>query len=492
MKINTKLALCLLISSASLLTKKTFSSATCTNFGPIKITTTDGTSTFQSGTVLMHGDIQIGQGATVTDKITLKSGKITNPSTGIIVGLAIDENGELVSSEKEALTIFGDNSNSFISIDNATSGTQDITLNAGTSGEIKIQGTNINPNASTEPTLVQMDQNNNLFVRAVPNITCGALIAGESGYGVKLGGTLNTGYNTIYLASDTGDVSIQADVTSANLNLKANQYINITAGNITNPSTGNTANLGIDENGNLITISGGAQTFTDITAAASTTEDYNVALGNTTSGNALSFTNNTGDLTLQANVSGSNLNLTANSEVSITGATVSITGDLTLTDTSLLPTAGCTNAVTINENGKLGIVVSTAAKKKNITDAETLSWDNLQAHNYSYLNSDRTEFGYIAEELAETKEWGNFVIYNKENKPMSVNYNGIFVAAMHIAKTKITQAEAKISSLEQEISSKSLSLEKMENKFTELEEQYKILAEEIAQFKIYKQIHQNQ
>jgi hypothetical protein len=173
---------------------------------------------------------------------------------------------------------------------------------------------------------------------------------------------------------------------------------------------------------------------------------------------------------------------------------VTLGGTLTITDPTLIPAAGSgqTNVLTVDETGAIGIQISTRQAKRNIAQVgKELSWNGLEARCYNYVGSNHPEYGYIAEELAEQTQWKDFVIYNNDNQPMSVNYNGIFVAAMHIAKMKIQNAEEKIASLENELDRKDASLVELQDKCAQLEAQYKVLAEQIAQLKLYQTMAAN-
>lgn len=98
---------------------------------------------------------------------------------------------------------------------------------------------------------------------------------------------------------------------------------------------------------------------------------------------------------------------------------------------NLSPASGATNILTIDSNGKIGIVLSAKAYKKEIRSIDielNNSFDDIKPVAYSYKNSDNVEYGFLAEDLIDNELLRHAIIYAPDGSLMSINYQTIFVA----------------------------------------------------------------
>ena len=221
-------------------------------------------------------------------------------------------------------------------------------------------------------------------------LNCGNLIAAASVEQEIILGQLNQNY--LNFISDSGDVTLQANVSGSELNLSADSHIKVISADLapTENMTGYIL-LAVDRNGNL-----------------STTHRNNLfKIGSDSPGNNYISIDNESPL----------------NGINLTSSIVSFQGQ------NLAPASGSTNILTINSLGQLGIVLSTRSAKRSISKLHlTEAFDLLNPVSYSYLNSDKIEYGFIAEDLIENELLKHAVIYAPDGSPMSINYQTIFVA----------------------------------------------------------------
>ena len=211
--------------------------------------------------------------------------------------------------------------------------------------------------------------------------------------------------------------------------LEASASANINCGNLT--ATGN------------IALGGGSNTFT--INGLNINQNYTVlAVDNA---NNVMTSNATNSSFTMGDISNNNINVDNTTNLATNGITLN-SSNLYLKNQGLAPAAGYTNMLTIDENGKIGIVVSSAIQKDNIKSIKlNESFDLLEARAYNYKGKKNLEYGFIAEEIAKNEALKHAVIYESDGiTPMSVNYQTIFVAltADYLATKKALKAELKM------------------------------------------------
>ncbi len=419
-----------------------------TNLGPIQLITSNGSGTFAPGIINMSGTINIGESP--SDIITIQGSGINYPSSG----------------------------NSFLMVNSSGN---IITAGGGTS-----------------------------------TFNCGNLIAAPAtGQSVTLGMPAN---NYLNFTSNSGNVTIQANNNNANLALSANGHITLSSADISAPSTG-TSFLMLNSSGNMVTAGGGTSTFNCGNLIAAPATGQSVTLG-MPANNYLNFTSNSGNVTIQANNTNANLALSANGHITLTGKNITPSANTTgysllatdrsgyLTSTNsnnifkigsdgsgnnyialdnanlangiilnstavylqgqnLSPASGSTNILTIDSNGKLGIVLSAKAYKKEIRNIKLHnSFDTIKPVSYKYKDSDRIEYGFLAEDLIENETLKHAVIFEPDGiTPMSINYQTIFVACI----ADYLETKKELRAFKKKMITKDAEIEKLHLKCQELE-----------------------
>jgi hypothetical protein len=511
--------------------------------------------------------------------IVTVSKNITNPTTNP-VALAIDINGELVSSNRADLFVFGDDTGRFIQVDNSASpaaegikietNTLDILINSG--ADVTLTGaTGISSTATTGGITATATAGDLALIATADNITATAT-AGDitSSAGGAITSTGGTGVTTtattgnLALVADAADVTVTATLGAITSTAATGITSTATTGGITSTATAGgittTATAGdlalvasADDvtvtatAGNIISTSGAALTSTGGTGVTTTATTGNLALvadaadvtvtataGNITSTAAtgitsmattggINFTATAGDLALLATaddvtvtagagsiklvstditVPGTDDNSvsvidengyfgtsnaakkytfgdpsanTVNSVVvdnATTANGVKIVGPAIYLDgQGFAPTSG-TNTLTIDQNGKVGILVSSETKKENITPLflsdEALV--QLQPVSYNYKEfPGKTDLGFIAERIAEIPEVASAVIYDQDGSPMSLDYKSIFVAVIANYQETKKALEAKLASLEEKMLLKDEELVALQERLAVLE-----------------------
>lgn len=133
------------------------------------------------------------------------------------------------------------------------------------------------------------------------------------------------------------------------------------------------------------------------------------------------------------------------------------------------PGDGYTSILTIDSNGKLGIVLSSRVFKENIenVDFDEEFFDALKVVSYSYIGSKKKNLGFIAEEIAasDTKIKDYLVIYDQIGDILSIDHNGIIALNTY----QIRNNKNKIRSLENEIMQLKSIISLQENIIAELQ-----------------------
>jgi hypothetical protein len=369
--------------------------------------------------------------------IALNSSSITKPSFGILV-LSVDTNGIITTVNPSSSEVLFDKA--FITT-------------AAVTGTLDVNNCNIN-------NLVAADQ---------------------TGYRVAFGmNEIQKNYFGFFSAA--GDVTLKADAIGSNLVLSAASYITLEGLGLNNPGL-----LSIDSNHRISSINN-SSTFTCGSLIAGANAGDSISLGiNDATHNNIAFNSDSGSIEINAGLTDATLDLTANAGILLTGSELHLTlpavqqnldgyvvlavdnsNNLTtsnsgnvfkmgsdsagqnfiavdnantangivlnsqaiyLANQGLAPAAGSTNVLTIDSDGKIGIIVSSKVHKDNIEKIKLdETFDSLMPVSYNYKGNNHLEYGFIAEDLAQIPALQNAVIYDKEGKPMSVNYQNVFVA----------------------------------------------------------------
>jgi hypothetical protein len=511
-----KLALSLLLSTA--LITKNLVGVVSTDLGPLQLITNSGSNTFAAGEVNLSGIINIGQSS--GDTITIIGSDITpggnTGNTNIITVMSVDSGNHIVAGSLVQLGSAGNN------IITCPAGTGNLTITSANSGNIVLSSdVNINivsnniVNPGVSPVLLSIDTSGNIYT--------------SNGNGLFVFGNSDAS-DTAFISVDNSvssptGIILSTELTSASdifLNAGSNNIM-LASGGITLPTSGNTKFLMIDSSGNIQTPSSVTPvTCGSLTAAGTAGETISLGIS---SSNFLGFTNNSGDVSLKAIASGAKLKLSASSNINVVASGINPTGnsspaytvlaldrsgDLVTSEQSqvfifgnnavnannvtidnntqangiainsqalyligqgLAPASGFTNTLTIDDNGKIGIIVSSAKYKEDIKtlSLDDNSFDSLEAVSYKYKGKDTVEYGFIAESLVKNDSLKNAVIYAKDGSAMSVNYQAVFVAlTAQFLKTK-KELNEKVKSLESQIAHKDEILLALEEKYSKLE-----------------------
>ncbi len=236
--------------------------------------------------------------------------------------------------------------------------------------------------------------------------------------GIVLNTTNTDGGNISILAGDTGSITM-------------------TGNQILTPSPGKIVFLGIDENNTVITIEGGeTPPLNDLTAVGQ------VSLG--------TYINDVGASVFIPSDGGlSPIAFQASSGFVFKG-------DFTL------PGVDETALLTIDHDGKLGILLSSIIYKEQVRklDVNEEDFNKLSPCRYHYKGKNKLEYGLIAEEvflLDSLKE--ALVVLDSNEKPLTVNYQAVlmtlleqFLAYREKMNRVTSEQERRISQLERKIS----------------------------------------
>ena len=160
------------------------------------------------------------------------------------------------------------------------------------------------------------------------------------------------------------------------------------------------------------------------------------------------------------------------------------------------PGAGYTSILTIDSNGKLGIVLSSGNFKENIEnlDCSDEDFEALKVVSYSYIGSRKKNIGFIAEDIAKsnTKIKDYLVIYDQFGCVLSIDYNGVIALNTYQIlsnKNKIQLLENEVIKLKNIIDIQENEIAKMkndmnlENEIIKLEKKVYIQEREIAELR---------
>ncbi len=302
----------------------------------------------------------------------------------------------------------------------------------------------ISPNKNIEHQIIWPDS---LAVKILAINSQGQLIARDSENSTitQLG---ETGNNQIICNPNTPITITSHSPSNGDIILttgpQTNGNIYITSKNIKTPSNGELCMLGINDQNQIITFSKDnpiTATFHDLSAIGT------ISLGTYKPG-------------ISASISINN-NLLQNY---IQNNGIVFNGDVYFNNSGFsLPTQNQTTTLIVDSKGKIGILLSSSKFKENINNLNIskTSFEKLQPRTYNYKNNikeyfdkENKEIGLIAEEIDTIPELRPLVIYDKDNNPLSVNYNALSVLNTHqILKNqeKIEELINIISKLQEEI-----------------------------------------
>jgi hypothetical protein len=368
----------------------------------------DTSETNAVGSIYIGGNITLGDSThpiiiTANNTISWPSGSATNL-------LGIDSNGQLITTtggetNRNQLGQDGYNQincfpNSPITITSSapTSGDIIFTIDTKTNGNIKFFGKNLN--LVNGLALLAIDSNNNIITTE----NSIAYIGNTQGNYISVDNSLgfNKKINTIRQPSQNINIS-----TGNNGNICINSY------NINTPSVGNYSLLGINSSNQIVTINN-VDSFSCTNLSASGT----ISLGTFTPG---------------SNSQSSVPNIIINSNIS---DGINFNGNVYINNSSFpLPGANQTTPLIIDNNGKIGILLSSIKYKKNIKPLHISAeaFDKLEASYYNYKtennlkqeDTESIEFGFIAEQVYKIPELQDLVILDKNKQPLSINYYGM-------------------------------------------------------------------
>jgi hypothetical protein len=396
---------------------------------------------------------------TAAGDITLVSQSIIPAQSGSNVVLTLDPNGNIATSDANAVIVLGDdniiNQKNFISVDNSvsengiilstasiTSPTNNIQLNAGLN--------NINltfaSSSSSSYNLLAIDTSGNLkeLNPQAPLIVGSLTAAAQNGEFVSLG---VTGGNTFNLSSSEN--TTLATKAGYNIILESAGHIEMLSTDLTNGPTIATV-LALNTTNNI---------ETSDKASKFLLGEYNP------SRNYITVDNST------TNPSG----IILNGELKITG----------LPGVSALA-AGHTAALTVDNAGNVGIVISDIRKKENVRALE-IGDDFYAMRPISYTIKDKansaTEFGFSAQDLRGTS-CESAIIWGVDGEPVSIDYKSVFTAAIAKFFETRTLLLEKVSELESKVYLKDLAIESLQEEIDLLKtksQQLKLLIDSLCQ-----------
>ena len=393
--------------------------------------------------------------------ITFASQSIITPQSGTNQTLAIDSNGNICSTNGPALIVLGNNDlingKNFVSIDNSsnqngitlstasvTASTNNIQLNAGLN--------NINlafaSSSSNTYNLLAIDSSGNLkeLTSGAPLIVGSLTAAGQNGEFVNLG---VSGGNTFALSSSQN--TILETKTGYSILLNSGSHIEVLSTDLTNGPTVATI-LALNSSNSLETTDKAAKF---LIGELNSSKNY-ITVDNSAS---------------------SPSGIILNGELKITG----------LPGVSALA-AGHTAALTIDNNGNIGIVISDITKKENIKELE-IGDDFYSIRPISYTikgkENSATEFGFSAQALRGTS-CESAIIWGKDGEPVSIDYKSIFTAAIskfietrNVLLSKVNELESKINEKDSVINVLQNEVFSLKEKSDQLKELIDLLAQKM-------------
>jgi hypothetical protein len=339
-----------------------------------------------------------------------------------------------ISTTENLLAYIGSKIRNYITIDNTsiskngitintpTNGTENITLAAG-GGNIILISSNIDTPSSGNIYYLGINDNNEVTsLTGVGPIIPGVFTSLSASENVSLG-TFSSGIgaNISIPNNNTSPINIEC---SSGISLQSNNSSITLSGSLITPPLPNTSSIiiSLDAQNNIVTSNG----------------NYIYSIGEINSANNY--------------ISVDNINNTA----------ITLNGSIFLQNSGfILPGLDQTAILTIDNNGQIGILLSSNTYKKNIKPLNIKEEDfqTLIPYEYEYINKNKKEFGLIAEEVYKNQSLKDaLVVLDKENNPLTINYQAVLIALLEqFLKYKqenkiiITKQNEKINLLENKI-----------------------------------------
>ncbi len=436
-----KITLSLLFSSIIILNiQKTANSFIITNLGPLQLITTDGSNTFSPGSVILYGNIKIG--CSNSDTIQIQGSGINLPTTNNNNLLTINSSGNIATANSStpiscgALTTSTLNTNSLNCTNTINSGNiicKNLTAANGigqsiflgnSSGSINITSSSIINPASNNYNLLMIDSNGSIKTSdANTSITFDQLTANS----------LTTTGNIICEDLSLNNLNTNGNITCKSLTAGIGTGAIITLGNnsssiilnsssIIEPSSNNYNLLMIDSNKRITT----SNNTTSLSLGDLIISSLDTLAGQINCGSIISNNINTqnGSINCGSLIAGGGtgqvINLGSN-----TGNIIVASSNIFYPSTGQIP-------LYIDNNGSIGTLTSSKIYKNQINKLYTNSnsFDLLQPVSFYYIDdhTKQLQYGFIAEDLENIPTLKETVIYGHDNKPLSINYQAVFVA----------------------------------------------------------------
>ena len=398
-------------------------------------------SSFTCGTIttgaISCGTFSAGEdsGQTITlgnnsGSITISSSGITNPSSGNNSLLMINSSGNVITSATTnsaftcgVLTPTSISTSGTLSAGTTTLGSLTAASTAGqtvalgnSTGTIALTSSGITNPSSGNNSLLMINSSGNVITSATTNsaFTCGTLTPTS----ISTSGTLSAATTTL------GNTTVNSLTTNGALNAGTTTLGSLSAATI----SGQTITLGMPN-----------------TSCIEFSSDINVNNMNISSTGQMIFNTPLG-FNFTSYSAGNNypgFQVNTNRSISLTSGTASITssiGPVSITSVGIILSSPSTIPLPSNGNSQLyinsnGSVVTTTSSSRYKENINNLNIDNntfelLQPVSFNYINDNQKhiEYGFIAEDLEKIPSLQSAVIYGKENTPLSINYQAVFVA----------------------------------------------------------------
>lgn len=321
---------------------------------------------------------------------------------------------------------------------------------------------------------------------------------------------------------NSGKVSFYGTI---KLGMTDSDYIYIQGAGIHRPQSLSPVYLAVNEQGQVVTTTGGTVEFGNLIAVKESGEF--ISLGDQDH-NFFTFAFDVGDVTLSGindivlTASNGGIDLSAESFLNIKGLQVycgssdenniifddvsSSNGvfinaqqlelnslDLRIGNRNLWPNdCSMSNYLMIDCQGYITTYASSANFKTDIEYLDSLPddyflfVDDMKAVQFRYLKKNDRErsvgnlsFGFIAEDFHRSDKLKQFVIYDNNMKPMSIDYNSIMVVLLYFFKKKLEKYESLMNLYQEEICQKNKKIISIEKRLEEVEKNIFIVGKNI-------------
>jgi len=282
--------------------------------------------------------------------------------------------------------------------------------------------------------------------------------------------------NGIIFINNQSDLLIGAGNTGSNLKLSSNTNINVASPKIFNSSSVNNGNfLMVDTNGNIYTqqsqVKSGSISCYDLIAAPYTLSIISLGVSGW---NSIIFNSSSGDVKIEALIPDSSLYLSSSAGTNSKG--------IVIAGKNITWPGSGNSQLYINSNGSITTTASSITYKEKINNLsiDSNSFDLLQPVSFYYIDdhTKQLQYGFIAEDLENIPTLKETVIYGHDKKPISINYQAVFVAltADYLATKKALQQSLQqkdndlntltttCKSLKEELNQKSIIIKELQQK----------------------------